>query len=440
MTNIDELFSGVCVIVDDAFGKEGSTDSIKEIKQSIEEKNIPILVYSELPIIDQIKHFKNLSFVVLDWDINPIEEATKLEGVSLGETAKISQKNEIVAFIKELNEQAYIPVFIFSNEDVVTIKSCLTAENLINEDKPNNIFVKSKSELLNTAENKNVLFDEIENWLKATPSIYVLKEWENAVKSAKRDLFWSFNDVHHEWPSTLIKAFKLDGADTNHELGTLIFKNISARTTPIEFDSSIVESASGKISKEDIRRVLERERCLTEHLPDKPFTGCLFKIPRQENETEFDYFLNIRPDCDIIRDKNPQLYCLKGKIADESKINSNEIDSIIFANGEFREKINSVYIACVDDGKIIDFTLRNIHIKKWNDIKINRIGRILPPYITRIQQKYSFYLQRQAIPGLPEEIISTIATSEVVSTESKIKTDLNPQPIRRCILRKKNKD
>jgi hypothetical protein len=419
MTNIDELFSGVCIIIDDAFGKGDSQDSIKEIKQSIERKNIPILVYSELPIIDQIKHFKNLNFVLLDWDISPIEETDKIEGVSLGETMKTSQQSEIITFIKELNKQAYIPIFIFSNEDIAVIKTHLSEENLINENKPNNIFVKSKRELINTDDNQNVLFDEIENWLKKTPSVYVLKEWENAVKSAKRNLFWTFNDVHHEWPSTLIKAFKLDGADTNHELGTLIFKNISARTTPIEFDSAIVESTSGTINKEDIRKVLERERYLTEHLPDKPFTGCLFKESYTDSgERKYRYFLNIRPDCDIIRDSNPNLYCLKGRIVNEDKINNGAKDCIIFDKGEFKEKINSTYLACIDDGKIIEFLFQDLFVKKWNEIKHERIGRILPPYITRIQQKYAFYLQRQAVSGLPEEIINLTETITQIQKDS----------------------
>lgn len=400
MTNIDELFSGVCVIVDDAFGKEDRSDNIWKIRKSIEERNIPVLAYPDLPHEGQIKHYKGLNFMLLDWKINPIAEEEQLEGVRMGDASG----NAVISFIKRLNEQTYIPIFIFSQENVDTIKRHLSEADLLVEGKFTNIFVKSKSDLLSTADNPNTLFDEIEKWLKATPSIYVLKEWENAARSAKRNLFWSFSEVHHAWPSALKKAFKSDGADPSHELGAFIFKNIIARTSPILFDDEIVNSASGTIGKDDLRRVLERERYLTEHLPGKPATGCLFRI---SCEDKTDYYLNIRPDCDIIREENPYLYLLKGAEINESKINCGNDDSIIFKNGELREKINSAYLACVDDGKTIEFSFRKMCIKRWKEVKDNRIGRVLPPYITRIQQKYAFYLQRQGVPGLPAEIFET---------------------------------
>ena len=57
------------------------------------------------------------------------------------------------------------------------------------------------------------------------------------------------------------------------------------------------------------------------------------------------------------------------------------------------------------DGKILSFSLRKLSIKKWNEIKDNRQGRLLPPYITKIQQKYSAYIQRQGLPSIPKEAI-----------------------------------
>ena len=42
---------------------------------------------------------------------------------------------------------------------------------------------------------------------------------------------------------------------------------------------------------------------------------------------------------------------------------------------------------------------------QWNNIKDNRIGRLLPPYITRVQQKYAHYLQRQGLPRIPKQAI-----------------------------------
>lgn len=98
------------------------------------------------------------------------------------------------------------------------------------------------------------------------------------------------------------------------------------------------------------------------------------------------------------------MYLLKGSTVDETKINTEDQDSIKFDSGEFLEKKNSCYVAFVQ-GNILSFSLRDIELKKWKDIKDNRIGRLLPPYITKIQQKYAAYLQRQGLPSIPEEAI-----------------------------------
>jgi len=89
----------------------------------------------------------------------------------------------------------------------------------------------------------------------------------------------------------------------------------------------------------------------------------------------------------------------------EARINSKKDDRISFEKGGFIEKTNNTYIPFIVDGKIIEFFFKEIKIKKWNSIKSTRIGRLLPPYITKVQQRYSSYLQRQGLPAIPEKAI-----------------------------------
>jgi len=110
--------------------------------------------------------------------------------------------------------------------------------------------------------------------------------------------------------------------------------------------------------------------------------------------------LNIRAQCDLVHSSNPELYCLRGRIVDEGKINQD--DGLHFREGEFIEKINHAIVPCIDNGKIIEFLFRDLKPKEWKNIKDKRIGRLLPPYITRIQQRYALYLQRQGLPRIPE--------------------------------------
>ena len=71
----------------------------------------------------------------------------------------------------------------------------------------------------------------------------------------------------------------------------------------------------------------------------------------------------------------------------------------------FIEKSNKIFLPFIVSGKIIEFSLNEIVIMKWNSLKESRKGRLLPPYITRVQQQYSFYLQRQGLPAIPEKAI-----------------------------------
>ena len=383
MTNIFELFSGIGVVIDEAiFAKESKPNGIQKIVNSIKKQNIPVLEYENLPDDNEIPKLHSISFLILDWNlsgIHPIPEATIKDNID---------------FIKTLHNTCFIPLFIFSDEDTHTIEVQLSEHNIAIKNAP--IFIKNKDDL-KTAKK---LSNEIANWVKRTPSIFVLKEWEKATRTAKTQMLYDLSSIHPSWPSVLKKSIEKDGGDSNWNLMNSLQSNLSYRIVFPEFDDMIINSKKRGITKEEIRRILECERFIPNNkLPDYPFAGDIYEI-------EKGYYVNIRPDCDIIREKK-DLYLLKGTIIEECKINSKskqKKDRIVFVNGEFQEKINNCYIAFIN-GKILCFCLRKLTIKKWTEIKSHRVGRILPPFITKIQQKYSSYIQRQGLPSIPIEAI-----------------------------------
>ena len=376
-SDVIDLFSGICVIIDESLNEETAVpNNIQKIENSLKENLIPIIKLSELPEDAFLQHLHSVSFIILDWNLtglNPIPEVAIADNID---------------FIKKLRNYCYVPIFIFSDENVHAIIVKLEEEGI---NISNNVFVKAKSDL----DSSEKLFSEMREWLKTVPSVYLLKEWERSVRNAKNEMFWDLSSIHQAWPNILLKTIKADGADTDSELIKLLQNNLMARLKIPKLNRDIIEKTIDGISKQDLRIILEKERFLP-NLPDTPFSGDVYKIDKI-------YYINIRPDCDIIREKK-DMYLLKGGIVDESKINSEEQGSIIFDSGSFVEKINSCYVAFIEN-KIIEFKFRKIEIKKWNDIKSYRIGRLLPPYITRIQQKYAFYLQRQALPALPIQSI-----------------------------------
>lgn len=379
MTDIVKLFSGIGVVIDEAIFENGDTpNGIQRISKSLREKHIPVLEYDGLPN-ESLSQFHSVSFVVLDWNLSgesPIPEATI---------------NDNIYFIRQLRESCFVPLFIFSDEDPHDIQVKLEESRLYYANCP--IFIKKKDELDTTEK----LFSEIESWIKSTPSIYVLKKWEKATLEAKTKMLWALSSIHSAWPGVLAKAIQDDGGDKPSELMRLLQNNLSYRLDYPQLDAEIIESQTDGVEKAELRRLLECERFIPQTiLPNHPFAGDVYLL-------EGKYYLNIRPDCDIIRSPK-DMYLLKGKVVDETKINSKEEDAILFDSGEFLEKKNCCYVAFVQ-GKILCFSLRDIVIKKWKDIKDHRIGRLLPPYITKIQQKYAAYLQRQGLPSIPEQAI-----------------------------------
>lgn len=404
--NMEKLFSGVAVIIDDEVND--SSANINKIIAQIEAAKIPVLKYTALPEGDIVGHFQNLSFLLLDWRLikDNVSNEEIQEGVTIPDGLQEYDATENLAFIESLNQNCFCPVFIFTNEDTSSIDTKLKEKGLVADDRPSNLFVQSKSDI----QEEGTLFNKVSEWLKETPSIYVLKEWEKEYQSCKTKLFSELHSINPSWPTIMWKNFEADGANKSLEMGELISRNLHSRMTPFEFKNDILDKESN-VPRGELRKVLEGERFLkSTSLHDKDIgTGDLFKEEYQDNgETKVRYYLNIRAQCDLVRDDDPNLFLLSGYILAQNA--KGKIQNISFNQGQYLEKPNHAVVAFIDDGKIIEFKFSDFAIKTWSEIKTTRTGRLLPPYINRIQQRYSLYMQRQGLPRIPDAAIFEAAS------------------------------
>lgn len=392
--DIVELFNGVAVVIDDEVGEKKA--NINNIILEIQKRNMPCLTFTELPDINIAEHFDSISFLLLDWKLPKKELAeTAIEGVKMPDGIGRAAIDENITFLKKLRECCFTPVFIFTNENEDIVVNILKDNGLYTDGKPNYIFVKNKRYLTG----KGRLFKVIETWVKRTPSIYVLKAWEKEHKKAKNKLFHDFYGISPNWPLILWKSFSDDAVNMSFGLGEIISKNLYSRMSPFLFEEKILNKPVIRAPKDEVRKVLEGERFIKELHEDSIGTGDIFKI-------KGDLFLNIRPDCDCIPDRNKpdckiddvDLYLLKGTKLTHKK----EREAYSKKYGIFKELDSQSVVFSIKDGRTYDFQFQSLFIKKWADIKGLRIGRLLPPYITRIQQRYSLYLQRQGLPRTPK--------------------------------------
>ena len=109
-SDVIDLFSGICVIIDESLNEETAVpNNIQKIENSLKENLIPIIKLSELPEDAFLQHLHSVSFIILDWNLtglNPIPEVAIADNID---------------FIKKLRNYCYVPIFIFSDENVHAI-------------------------------------------------------------------------------------------------------------------------------------------------------------------------------------------------------------------------------------------------------------------------------------------------------------------------------
>lgn len=182
--NIDELFSGIGMVVDDHVFSEGNSDRIVQIVKHFEGRGYPLVKYDSVPKLNAV-NLRKLSFILLDWELVTTEDESGFPIQGMQEAQK-QAKVELITFIQEILEVCYVPIFIFSNKSN-TIKSELK-RNKIDIEKDNlPIFIKNKSDITNDGNVK--VMEVINNWIDNMPSIYVLKIWDNAIERAKAHTF-----------------------------------------------------------------------------------------------------------------------------------------------------------------------------------------------------------------------------------------------------------
>lgn len=399
--NIKELFSGIAIIIDDEINDPNS--SINNILKQIEDVAMPCVKYDELPDSSVIKHLRNAAFILLDWKLNKTITDEIHENIKIPESLNEENDKKNIKFLKELQNQCFCPIFIFTNENVENIEEKLQNNGLYHKEKCSIFLIKSKSDFTN----QNSLFLELEKWIKEAAPIYLLKEWDNAYQRAKANLFMDFQKRSPYWTKVLWDTYVEDNVNPSLELSDFLMKSIQTQMHPLKLDATIFEDSSKLKDSKELKACLERQCYIdTSFLnPDIPCTGDIF----DENNT---IYINIRPCCDLIPRNGSQqddieLYLIKGeRIKDALKIK----DFYNLKYGNFKDNETCLIVYPICNGYLVNFKFHDIVIKTWGKIKKSRKGRLLPPFLTRLQMKYSFYLQRQGLPRIPKEsiIIDTV--------------------------------
>lgn len=403
MNNLKSLFRGIAVLIDDEVTIKDS--GIEQLAKQIEDDNCHVIRIPQLPTDEQIYTLTEAAFFILDWNLHNIQrEAGVPDDVPLVKIPQGLTKAHVKAnlnFLAKIRERRFAPVFIFTNEDPETVKRLLQEKGFFTGGPSDHIFVQGKTAVLEAG-----VFSILEEWIKGHPSAYVLKCWEAAYANTRNLFFVDFYSLSHLWPVVLWQTYSKDHISEAAELTSMIGRNIMSRLAPVSFDPSIVAAAShvdavaNEVKFEEVRGVLEGERFIRkERLQSEVSVGDVFKYKGK-------YFVNLRPECDCVaRGKGGidevKLYLIRGdKVPDKDfhKTFNTEF-------GNFIDKDTTGTVFAMYKGVTVCFQFQDLRIEKWGDWKDKRIGRLIPPYSTKLQQRFGAFIQRIGLARIPEQAV-----------------------------------
>jgi hypothetical protein len=406
------LFHGIAMLIDDDIVDADA--GIRTIQTQLEAEGCHVVQMSGLPTKAGLPNLRGFSFFVLDWNLYGRAHRDPETGLPLPVPEQVKAQNtaDVIDFLKRLKTVCVAPVFIFTDEIIEEVEEEIKQHaELHDPTDPSHILVRSKKDVSDSG-----IFNVLSEWMKKAPSVYVLKKWERTYEAAKTQLFLDFyhNSVH--WPLVMWTTYKQDNVDASVELGNLIGRNLLSRMTPFHFDlepfQTAVEAIDAQAGKGEtvVLKVLEGERFLKKVQADSIAPGDVFTKGGE-------YFINIRPDCDCIaRDGEAQddvkMYLLRGNRLKTEKI----AERVVEKTGTISERDTETIIFGMTDGITVCFQFKALLVEEWKKWKDRRIGRLLPPYLTRLQQRYSAYLQRPGLTKIPKVLLPPPPAAKCAAT------------------------
>lgn len=391
---VESFLSNTALIVDDEVFDKNTT--ISKIKDTLELKNVCFVSFNEIPDEKKWGSFRNIAFVIIDWRL---QLKMDVPGVTAGDGYQKENEKSIVQFVHYLVDKYHMPIFVMSQESISHIKATLNEDDLIKSSMQNSrVVVRAKSGL-----SEDSIVEFLLGWYSTNPAVYIINELEQMIHDAKLNLSRDMYLSGYHWPSVVYKTMKKDDSiDLNFDFQNFLINAFIGRVGNVVFDSDILDKEYTFDHKTMIAIYGASKYC--EHTDKKEqnqYTGDLYRF---EENGRCEYLLNITAECDL-RKRKPLL-----------------LSGLVIANPTFDPKFGlvegntSCYIPAIDGKICLEFKLSTYQkmskLEQFDSLKLvndgkektyTRVGRVLPPYINAIQNKFGSYVCRQGALKHPDE-------------------------------------
>lgn len=395
---IMQLFTNcTALIVDDQANKKKY--KICRIREAFEKKGISFITFEDIPPEAQWNSFKNLAFLIIDWNLN------SPSGIALGNELIRQQQNSIMDFVEFVVERCFMPVFLFSQESTTPIKARFCERPKLKQAlSRGQLVIRAKSGLKTQHVEKCIV-----DWCKNNPAAYTLKHIDCAIQNARNNLLQSLNSYDPQWPLVVYQTLIADNsAGIDDEFTDFLLDALVGRVVPLTFDTEIMTQAMKQKNAAELIELYSNAKIVTfsEQQSMAPHTGDVYvnESPGTPKGSAM-YIINITAGCDLRKEK---MLFLKGNPVDIGENNYDRTYGLL-------EKATSSLVPAFNGHACVEFKFSSYFSKrireKYNEIQLDngsrykRIGRLIHPYITSMQERYSHYICRHGIMRHPEEAI-----------------------------------
>ena len=166
---------------------------------------------------------------------------------------------------------------------------------------------------------------------------------------------------------------------------------------PIDISQNQIDKDAVTPTQEEVLGIM-RGQFFLEKGSETSMVGDFYKKKSGE------FYMNIRPTCDCVegREKSDGLiYLLRC-----SRLGDSQVAKLYLPHdGHFSETISCAVVGPLFENKFYRIEFSKVEVKEYEEWKVKKVGRILPPVINHITERYGLYVQRQALPRIPQEIV-----------------------------------
>ena len=405
--DLRRLIDGVVIVFDDESRMDKS--DVNCLINELRSLDFPVVDYVEPPVRNErlMRNIHGASCVVFDWkfsgktksavdgDGNPISSAgqSELEG---------DDESERIASLKSILDNTYCPVFLVTQEAIEPIALKLDEAGICKNGKHPRILFCSKIELRNDS---NQFWAKIADWLSSAQPIYTLKTLEQAARKARQEAF-SALETCPDWPLVLWDSYKSGGENASVELAEFICRQITQRTIYKSVFSQTRMSPLPTSVGEGIGDVISADRYMRipKDSPEPFVSGDVFLL-------DGCYYVNVRATCDTIRDDPAELYLLPCyDIMSLPNDYEGKKHKVHKQGGQVVRWDKSFVMPYSIEGKTVEVDFSKVCVRNMRrSERKERIGRVMPPFLTRLQQLFSAYIVREGLPATPQSLLDHVS-------------------------------